>query len=146
MTGAWLAPMAAATLTLAACSYAYVLEAVEQDGKLLFRAKDDDQGTGCLTDFTIKDPAGHILWTLGSGKYTPAPCPSVLPLYYGVAPPGMKEVVKAGLLKPGVSYRISAWDGDGYSGVFSVMRPVKPADPASRPLMRQAMAATAPAS
>jgi hypothetical protein len=107
-----------AILTLASCSYSYILEAVEHDGKIIFQPK-DDKGTGCLTSFAIRSPSGEIMWELDSGSYTPRPCQSVLPVVYAVVPKNMTEKVKAKTLKAGVTYAIEGWDGDNYRGSFS---------------------------
>jgi len=104
-------------MLVAGCSFDYELQAVERSGRIAFEPK-DDQGTGCLWDFTVTSETGEVVWRLDGGTYQPPPCDNKLPILYGVVPAGMKELVHALPLRAGVLYRIEGLDGDHYHGAF----------------------------
>jgi hypothetical protein len=103
------------------CSYHYDLRAVFQDGKVTI-IPEKNKGTGCLWMFTVTDDKGQVVWDLDGGPYRPPPCESKFPIKYGQVPSAMKERVKSRPLQPGVTYRVEASDGDGYSGSFRLRR------------------------
>lgn len=104
-------------ILLAACSYHYELKAVERNGRIIFEPK-DDRGTGCFSDFNVTAESGEVTWDFIVGQYLPPPCKNELPVIYGRVPAGANERVKAAPLRPGILYKVEAWDGDSYSGAF----------------------------
>jgi hypothetical protein len=102
---------------LMGCSYRYEVKATERNGKIVFEPE-KDRGSGCLSNFEVKDQNGKLVWKIDAGEYLPPPCVDKFPLVYGVVPKGMAEPVHAEPLRAGVRYRIDAWDGDTYFGAF----------------------------
>jgi hypothetical protein len=117
----WLMALLPVALTLQGCSYHYDLRAVFKEGKVTIVPK-KDKGTGCLWMFTVTNDKGQVVWELDGGPYRPSPCDNKFPITYGQVPSGMKERIKAQPLQPGITYRVEASDGDGYSGSFRLRR------------------------
>lgn len=106
---------------MAGCSYNYEIVATERSGVIVFGPA-KETGTGCFSDFSVKDQAGAVMWKVTTEKYLPPPCDSKFPIIYGVKPHGMTEEVKPLPLQVGTAYRVEGWDGDTYSGTFRFKR------------------------
>lgn len=105
------------SLTLTACTRQYDLQAIELNGAIAFLPR-ENHGTGCLSDFKVMSASGQEVWVLDGGQYHSPPCQNRFPIVYGTVPKGMEEVTKAQPLRPGATYKLLAWDGDGYTGAF----------------------------
>ena len=103
------------------CSNLYDMIAVEHDSTFAFQPK-DDKGSGCLSDFSVSDNSGAVVWRISTETYIPPPCENRFPIVYGIVPKGMNEEITPAQLKPGTTYKMHAWDGDGYSGSFRFRR------------------------
>jgi len=113
---------AAASLTLAGCSYGYPLDVEFYEGKVSFVA--NRHGSGCLSYLEVRSESGEVMWHFER----PLPhldCGIDFPLIYGKLPSGTTSSAPAKPLQENIRYNVEASDGDWYSGSFRIRRVLK---------------------